>query len=634
MAAEVLDIDYAAGQLGRKRNGSVLITGHGLTNSVKAMARYVAAEDESQAILAAADSNGDVRSKKIGGAWGARALADAPKGGVYVYTDFIVFNGRLFHAYQNTNGGNAINRLHFFDSAMVHHRVGLGVALAAPTTALAAGAVTDVRRYKVAFTVQSTGTVVATINRSELSPATANVTLTAQQCTVTRPTEPDGRATHWELYVASDDDTYTTYYLSATTVIATTTAVDNSANLTGAQPPPAGTNVCPPSCRYLATIGSQLIMAGSPETGLDANSGTAGQTTPQVNRVWWTSALGASDIGDDERISNTTVIKNFIDFEDPITAIGGPINGILLVFSMRRTWKLVPTEQAGAAFARIPLSRTVGCVEHKSIAVGEDERGLPALYWWSDAGPYRFGAGGLQYIGRDVEDLAPNYGATLIACSVWVPARKQVWMWIALTGNFPNLRLCYDTRLGRLTTVNGRTQMHYGWARHTLTSAQIGSVASACLFSGVFDGGDANATNIALVPYFGGTLNSAAVLFRGDRTNTDNGGGVASTLTTRAIQNPEGHKMSILEDGYIEGQSTAGATLQATVNRDFGTETLANATPVLVAQATHQRVKCEGLRVGNAHTIQFKLGDNAAGGADVDWLIDRFVVPIHVDERS
>ena len=67
---------------------------------------------------------------------------------------------------------------------------------------------------------------------------------------------------------------------------------------------------------------NRILLAGAWET-----TGTADQTEPKQNRVWYTPVLGSTDEGDDERIPNTVDQQNWVDVgnEGPITGLGGPL---------------------------------------------------------------------------------------------------------------------------------------------------------------------------------------------------------------------------------------------------------------------------------------------------------------------
>lgn len=621
MGADALNVDFYSGALGRKRDGASAVTLNGFSagGRIDALGRYLPSDDEAAAELHAVDSGALTTIQRLaaGTTWATYALANAIQANS-VEVNFANFNGHLYQAYNS-----AVNRLHMYPSAGGTHReAGLAqpAAPAAPTEA--AGSVTDVRRYRVAWTRQVGGVTQA---RSNKSAATASVTLTAEDATVTRPTAPGESETHWELYAYSDDDNFGTGYLIATTAIATTTAVDANGTLSGDAPPDDGANTPFPSVKYVLSDGSHLIGAGAWET----STGTG--FTPSPRLVCWTPALGttATD-GDAERMMDTTTQKTYLYVDAGVTGLGGPLFGSSYVFGYRNTWKLIPTGNATAAYKRVTLRTDVGCIRHQTIVMGEDEQGRPALYWLSHIGPYRSGANGLQYIGRDVEDRwsTVNLGATSVAgFSLFLPDRHQVWFFVAsgASQNDPNEILVFDCRLGRLVEIHNIASVRYGWSRATgrITEARCGVLFANTLGASM---------SRDLKPYLGrtGTGITAPTLWEGDDGTTDASTTYRGLVTTKTYSAKLGHHFSMQHDAYLLAETASGVTITLTTDRDFGAET-ATATAVLTAAASETRTfeKFEGAQVSEAAHVSFSVGDAAA--ADGAWVLDTIVAPITVD---
>lgn len=622
MAAEVLNMDFYDGSLGRKRNGASDVTLNGFSagnNRIDALGRYLPSDDETAAELHVVDSGALTTIQRLAGGttWATYALANAIQANS-VDVVFANFNGGLVQAYNS-----AVNRLHWYPSAGgTHAEMGLAQP-GTPTTATGAGAVTDVRQYAVCWTRQSGGVTVARSNRSAL---TASVTLSSQQTTVTRPTAASESETHWELYAYSDDDNFATGYLIATTAIATTTATDNNTTLSGAAPPESGANTPFPSVKYVLSDGSHLIGAGAWET----SAGTGFSPSPRL--VCWTPALGTSSTdGDAERMMDTTTQKTYLYVDAGVTGLGGPLFGNVYVFGYRNTWKLVPTGQAAAAYNRITLRTDIGCIRHQTICMGEDEQGRPALYWLSHIGPFRSGANGIQYIGRDVEDRwsGVNLGATsVMGWSLFHPARHQVWFFVAQGGsqNDPNEVLVFDCRLGRIIDIRNIATLRYGWSRFDgrLTEARHGVLFANTLGASM---------SRDLLPYVGrtGTGISSVTLWKLDTGTQDAGTNYQGYITTKTYTAQLGRYFSLQHDAYLLAETQSGVTITLTIDRDFGVAT-DTSTALLTAAGSETRTfeKFEGAAVSEAKHVSFQLGD--ASAANTSFVLDALVAPLMVDD--
>jgi len=617
MAVEVLNMDFDDGSVGRKRSGASAVTLNDFSAGgvVSAIDRYVPSDNEAAAELHCTDSGTLTTIQRLTGGttWAAYTLADAIQANP-ADVSMVNFNGKFYQAYNST-----VNRLHVYPSAGgTHRRVGLAQP-AAPTTSVGGGAVTDVRKYGVCWTLQESGVTVLRSNLSALSGAT---TMAPNAATITRPTAASESETHWECYAFTDDDNYALGYLIATTAIATTTATDNNATLSGSAPPTAGANTPPPSAKYLLTDGTHLIGAGAWET----SAGTG--LTPSVRMIWWTPALGTTDTdGDGERVSNTSSIKTYLYVDRALTGIGGPLQGNIYAFGYRDIWKLVPTGQATNAYERLSLRTTIGCIRHQTIVMGEDESGRPALYWLSHIGPHRIGAGGIEYIGRDIEDrwATVNLDASNVAAwGIYVPNRRQVW-WFVSSGasqNDPNEVIVFDCRRGRVVEFNNIRAVRYGWSRFTgvATEARCGVLFSNTLGASM---------SRELKPYIGrvGTGITVPTVWKLDTGTQDGSTNYQAYAKSKAFSIRPGQQLGMIEDAYLLAETSSGVTITLTVDRDFGVET-STATAVLTAAGSETRklVKIEGASVSQAGHVQFQIGDSAA--ANNTWTLDGLVTPL------
>ena len=188
---------------------------------------------------------------------------------------------------------------------------------------------------------------------------------------------------NWLIFVSTDDRLY---FLLATVAVGTPTYDDNTDpdDASGGEPIPlVGANTVPVSAKYGLVDGNRMLMAGAWESTYSS-------------RVWFTPRMGASDYADDERVPDTVDNQNWVDINekdgDYITGLGGPIQGMPIVFKNRSIYKLRPTLDDENPYAPLLISNSVGCIRQQTIVMAEDENGDPALYFQSHRGPYRLAA--------------------------------------------------------------------------------------------------------------------------------------------------------------------------------------------------------------------------------------------------
>lgn len=628
MGTAVTNMDFFRGAMGRKRAGAANVTLNGFTAAgvVGAMARYLPEDDETLAELFATDSDVLTTVQRLTGGttWATVALADAFASALATrQCNMVNFHGRLYMAYNTT-----VDRLHVYPSVGgTHTRCGLATPGTPTSASGGAGAVTATRRYGVCWTRQENSITVRRSNRSALSTA---LTLSAETVTITRPAAASESETHWECYAYTSADNYSIGRLIATTAIATTTATDNNTvagllALTTA-PPLAGQNTPFPSVLFLLADGTHLIGAGAYEP----SAGTATEFARNARLVCWTPALGTSPTdGDDMRVVNTTTTKAYLYVDQAINGLGGPLDGSIYVFGYRVVWKLMPTGVATSAYRRITLRTDIGCISHKSICLGEDAEGRPALYWMSHKGPYRAGQGGIEFIGRDIQDRIDvmNQAATSrVVWGLYVPELQQVHWYVATgSSNTPNERWVFDTRLGRVIEWRNLNRLHYGWAIHTGRSTES---LHGCLFANTLG----VAMSYDLLPYIGrvGTGITAPTIWKTGTGTDDAGTTFSATVQTKAYALIPGQNMRMLEDAYLLAPVSSGVTLTLTITRDFGVET-STATASIAAAASETSVfpKFEGAQMSEAAYVQFTVGD--ASAVSNAWRVDALVTPLQIE---
>lgn len=618
---EARNIDWFQSALARKRGGATAIGmtgGTAFSAGARSLFRHVPGFDQTAAEFWAVDGGSAWHRLAAGVVWADITPIDAIQSDPQEVTQ-VSFNGKSYFAYNNAH-----NRLHVWDPVDASlRRAGLDLPAVPTTGALIAGAVTKTRKYRVAWTKQRAA---ITVKRSNLSTATASVTTAAQQVPITRPTLPGEDETHWELY-AAEDAAFADYRLISTQVVATATVNDNTATLGATVGPEDGANTPPPSCRYLAADDGRIIMGGAWETAAE------NAMAPSAFRVWWTSPLNSSTGGDDERVSNTGVINSYADIEEAITGISTPMQlvsaqatslerGSFYVFSFNAQWKFVSTGESAAPYLRFKITGGRGCIHHKSIVIAEDANGNPTVMWASATGIMRIGTGGQEFMGQDCVDIWKrlNIDATIPCHSVFHPELHQVWFYIAVDGSsYPNFRLVFDTRLGRMTQDTG---VRGGWATADGESAKAYCSALFSETIGVAMGRD-------LKPYIGYT--GATAIWQCDTTAlTDAGFPFQAYLDSKSyVPWGLGKKGGMSADAMLVANASAGSVVQLTIYRNEGQEAmnyLADLTPRSDSQAeTKVFPKFEGSRLSDSYSFRCRIGDPTAVAST--WNLDAVIVP-------
>lgn len=599
---EAMNVDWFRSGFGRKRGGAAAIGmtgGTAFTSGVRSMYRHVPST-QTLAEFWALDGANQFHRLAGSAVWADPSVVDACTG----LPDEAVFqsmNGVLYVAYQTGH-----NRLHLWDGATLSlRRAGLNLP-ATPATANSAGAVTDTRQYRIAWTKQAAG---VTVTRSNLSVATAPVVMVAQRTTVTRPAAPGEGETHWELYGATSP--YADYRLVATTILATLTADDNAA-LPATVAPSDGANTPPPAAKYMVSDDGRIIMAGSYEPASNPENAMA----PSDHRVWWTSIVGSSGVGDSERVSNTGTINSYLDVEETITGLSQPLQvvstassslerGSFYVFSYESQWKLVATGVATAPYSKFRITGGGGCIFHKSITTAIDENGQPAIYWASNVGLMRITAAGQEYLGEDIVDVwaTINREATIPCHTVFIPDLHQVWFYIATgTSLYPNERVVFDTRLGRITGVVG---VRGGWSRAQGESAKA---YCSCLFSSTIGA----SMSRSLKPHIGYTVEST--IWQCDTTDLDDGGFPFQGYVDTKSYVPWGLDRlgGTRDDILVVANPAPGICVQVTVYQNegayeaYGTADLTDHSDSGAATMVFARVS---VRLADSFTFRCRVGD-------------------------
>ena len=602
---DALNVDWYDGLLGRKRGGSDSVSlsgGTAFTNGIQTLIRHVPGSSETAAELWAIDAaaGGGIMKRLTGGTTWANVTLSEVIASDEEQVVGVTLNGKLFLAYDE-----AADRLHVYDPNLASPRVRrVGFATPAAHTAAntGAGSYAAVLRYYRVRWLQLNGTTVA--RRSEPG---ASVSFTPSgsgtAARVTQPTVAGEQETHWEVEASTDNSTF--YRLSQVAIATTTYSSNTESDV-------AGYHANWTSVKYLLTDGNRLLGAGAWEASGARNS-----------RVWFSPVLGSADKGDDERVRNTTTQKDYVDLNENdggfVTGLGGPLNGNVIAFKYRQVWKLVATGDVATPYLPRRLSDQIGCIAHKSICLGEDESGRPALYFMSHKGPYRIGAFGLQYLGRDNEDIwsTINLGATsIVAHTIYHSDKHQVWFHVATgSNNDPETRMVFDTLLG---SVDDKNRVRGGWARHTSNAA---GARCSCLFSNTLG----TSMSRDLKPHIG--RSTGTTILKCDTATTDDAGTAfqAYVETKPLTIAPLGVNVGIGQT-HLLAEAAANVTITQTITRDYGLETR-TATVSLTAAGSETRVlsKIEGSELSQCGTIQIRLGDASALASA--WTLDALSIP-------
>lgn len=610
---EALNVDYYKGMCGRRRGGSASVgitfsSGGPFASGIKSLITHYPSADITAAELWAADGSNQLCRLAGSTQWTEPSPKDAITASP-TEVKGVSFNGKLQLGHKS-----GVNRGQVWDGTSLR-RLGLAPPTAVPTTSASAGAVTDTRKYRSRVLVKSGSDY---LRRSEgCSGASSAQVLAAQRSTVTLAGAPSEGETHWECYGASIINNYATYHYIGEAAIGNTIE-DNNASLTGDLEPVTGTFLVPPSFKFAAAGDDRVLYGGNNET-----TSSYGQVAPKNNRVWWTPPLGDRDVSDDERIIITAAsatapaIKSYLDVSAPLTGIGGPIFGSYYVFSYYRFWRFSPTGSIYGPFRRIAMGLPFGCIFDKSICLGEDQDGGPALYWASHKGIYRISDAGVEFCGWDNQTLwgTVNLAATVPVHCVYHADIHQLWVYIA-TGSAltPNKKLVFDTRLG---TPDGKKGITKGWSLHDGDSADA---VCSTLFANTIGA----TMSRDLKPYIGRGTGTA--IYKADTTDTtDNGTTWQSYIEKTVLPPPTIQNKFRIGPMYVLAKAVA-ATLRVTITADYGDQTAKVVDRSITPAGSETEVfrQFEDSALGGIwRAATLRLGDAAAGDVP-QWFIDEW----------
>jgi hypothetical protein len=276
-------------------------------------------------------------------------------------------------------------------------------------------------------------------------------------------------------------------------------------------------------------------------------------------------------------------------------------------------------------FRRVQFSADLGALSHHSIVHGEDANGLPCLYFLDpEMGPYRIGAQGVQWCGKDVKDIwdTLNPAATnAVAHGVFHKAKHQLMFWIATgANNDPDTMIVCDVTEMR---PDADGDLRGGWSKWTgdFAGARCSTMMSNTMGATM---------SRDLKPYIGQTDNGNTI-WKCDSTATNDAGTNFQAYVDTREYGRIGANHS-LRDGTLIGQVASGVTVTVTARSDFGLEGSATGTALLTAAGSETRTqkRLEGLQTAGVGTFAFRIGDSAA--ASNQWTVDAVLANVTEQE--
>jgi hypothetical protein len=598
----------------------------GASSSLHALMRHTPTADESAAELFAVDNQATpvLGRMSAGNQFTAVTVADAFAQASARYMNGVSLNGKFFIA-----GDTAVNRLHVVESGVMR-RVGLATPAAPTVGNTGAGSYAAVQRW---YKVQWINNNVSPQPRSELSPSVAfTPSGSGTHARVTRPALAGESESVWIVFGSPDN---VNFYVIGSVASGTTTFDDNVApsDYSAAFPLLAGYPTDPDyftvpiSPKYLLADEDRLLLLSSWETASMASA------------VMWTPVIGTTPdefpAADDERVPSGNRLD--LDRSDGggITG-GGIVDGIIYVFKLSHIYRLDRTGNVDLPYRGVPVTKSLGAISHKSIVVGEDEAGRPCLYFLSRRGPYRLGANGLEFLGRDIQTFwrTVNNNSTIPAFGVYHAEKRQVWWWVTLgSGNAsPDRVLVYHVRHGRRTDEG---DVRGGWA--------VWTEGVAAAFCAVMFANTLGATmSLDLKPYVGqiwvtSLPDGPCLKYDSDATTTDRGGNATTYIgrvkTAAFAPAGPGQKGGVTQLYVLA--TTANRALALDVIRDFNAETR-NGTVTLPASGanllTRALVKVEDdARAADSMYVELVLDDDVTPASSAAWSVDAIGVRARVE---
>ncbi len=604
MSAESVNIELREGGLGKKRNGSEVVTFTGISGGgMFDLGRFVPGNDSTLSELFAfiGDTGTGTKLVRIPGGVASGAVLDT---GLVRPIKYAQLNGKFFITNNST-----INRLRVYDpnSSPTYRYAGLKPEGAPTPTNANAGAYPAVfRSYRVVVKRIISGIVVSQSEPSaEVSFTPDGVHLAVR---VTKAALTGEGETHWAVQAAAVDGVF--YEISPDILVGTLfwddTTVPTDYPSVGTVPLPIGSNFPQPGAKFILSDGIHLFMLGVWATA-------QGDSVPPVNgRMYFTPALGSSDTGDDERVVDTTRVSGWIDVAvgggGADRGLGGPINNAIAAFSSLGVYLFVPTNNADTPFRRIVLSTITSAVSQASVVMGEDENGRPALYFLDMVnGPYRISSGyTLQWIGKDVKDKwnSADLSVTEPEKAFWgtYDSTRKLVIWKVTPTSGDTFNIVCDVTNARETSNN---QVRRGWSVWT-EPANV-SASSGLMFNSTL----ATSRPASMLMHYANPSAASVSLYR-QTTSAGLDGATAylAYITSKAYRwKPVGRLKKLLEHTLV-GLSNAATTIRVRLTSNWGERYLEQTVSLApVDSSVYVRPRPNPAVFADLQTLQVTMGD-------------------------
>lgn len=609
---DAVNVDWYKALIGRKRGGATALsmTGSTFTGTISALGRHTPTSNSSETELWGVDDAATPIINRLAGGttWAAPTLKDVPTGNGWDFS-MASSGGKFFLAHKS-----GVNRLHCWDGSTVR-RTGLPAPAAPAVANTGGGAYFSIPRYyRVRWTVQVGG---ITTRRSEPSASTAfTPSGVGTAARVTEPAAASEAETHWEVEVSLNNSNF---FVLATVVVGTTTYDDSAATSTyasGTTSPSIGLYTVQPSYKFVAVDQNRVLGFGSHTA------------TDKQNRIEISDILGGFNISDNERVP----LNSYVDLDEndsgAATGLVGPVLGSYFAFKETQLWKLTPSGIVATPYTQSPISKSIGCAGPHAMSIGEDEYGNPAIYWISQTGIYRYGSGGLEFIGGGVSDLVigPTSTINLAATKVighveYYPRLRQVWFWLSVGNENEPQSTILVYNLGRYGgfLAPTTTQFPSGWSRFT---GNITKARASVMFSDTV-GVTMSRETRPYIAYSG----AANKIWKLDTVaTTDDGTAFQAYVTSKAFA-PWAPKAGYIGRSYVLAKALSGVTITQTLISNMGEETSVGDTVSLtpIGLETWVYPRFEDSRSADLDFLQVTLGD-AAAIASGSWQIDESAI--------
>ncbi len=522
---------------------------------------------------------------------------------------------KLFLAYKSD-----VNRLHVWDGTTLR-RAGLAEPDAPTAADTGSGTYASERFFRIRITVQDVGGT--TILRSEPSESYAfTPSGSGSGASIAQPTLPGEGETHWEIEASLEENG--DYYVIATLVIATTSYTDSTAAGTGYAEgnelsEDIGDYSLWPSVRLLSADEDRLLGAGNYED------------PDEDSRVNWSPVFNEPGVGNDERLQlDTDPFRDLDGYEGGgLTTLSRATNGYLYAGKNSHIYRIVRQGQRTKAYDAIPLTKSVGSLAG-SLVEAIDQSGNPSLYQLDlKQGPYRQGAAGLQWCGRDLfgknaDGLWRRFNRdAIVPChGQYDSENRQVHYWIALDGSdYPNAKIIVHVNEMRDTEEGARR----GWVTVPVDDL-IAAAHCSVMFADNMESTDARTST--LVPYIGV---ADGEIWRCGTGTDDNGteyrakGRTRPFMPGKLLQHVEVENLTLL----CEAIATADAEISVKAIVNFGADSLTKETDMEAVGAETDVIKpLDSLSIAEAWVIQFEFGDLAGSFIPSNWAVNALIAKI------